>query len=306
MKFTLDRRQFLSSLAATAAGGVILPRISWGEPAASGAGASLVVVQGTDVDAMVAAGIAKMGGWKAFVKPGKKAVIKPNAAWASLPEQGGNTSPGLVAKCVKDCLAAGASEVVVPEYTCSPSKVAFSRSGIEDAVAKAGGRMYAADKPEYFQKVQIPKGVNLKESEVVKDLLDCPCIINMPVAKSHSGAVLTLSLKNWMGSARERGSWHRNNLHQCIADFNTFMKAHLVIIDAIRIMTTNGPQGPCPADKLGHPNQIIFGTDPVAADAYAATLFGKKPFDVPYIKLAHEMGVGCGDLALIKIEHVKV
>ena len=77
----------------------------------------------------------------------------------------------------------------------------------------------------------------------------------------------------------------------------------LVIIDATRIMLNKGPQGP---GDLAHPDKIIFSTDPVAADAYAATLFMKEPFDVGYIKIAHEMCIGCGDLKKVKVERVEV
>jgi uncharacterized protein (DUF362 family) len=115
-----------------------------------------------------------------------------------------------------------------------------------------------------------------------------------------------------MGTDKNRGSWHRMGLHQCIADFSTFLKPHLVIIDATRILLNKGPQGP---GDLAEPHEIIFSRDPVAADAYAATLFIgqgntavkiKAPFDVPHIRLAHEMGVGCGDLGRVKIERVEV
>ncbi len=75
------------------------------------------------------------------------------------------------------------------------------------------------------------------------------------------------------------------------------------MIDATRIMLTKGPQGP---GELAHPNEIILSTDTVAADAYAATLFKKQPFDVPHIKIAHEMGVGCGDLSKVKVERIEV
>ena len=106
---------------------------------------------------------------------------------------------------------------------------------------------------------------------------------NMPVAKHHSGATLTLSMKNWMGSIanEDRRAWHRDGLHQCIADFSTFIRPKLVVIDATRIMLTKGPQGP---GDLEHPNEVILSTDPVAADAYAATLFKKAPFDIGHIQ----------------------
>ena len=73
-------------------------------------------------------------------------------------------------------------------------------------------------------------------------------------------------------------------------------------MDATRIMVTNGPRGP---GRLETPNQILFGTDPVAVDAYAATLFGKEPFSIPYIQIAHDMGIGCGDLAKVDLQHLQ-
>ena len=110
-------------------------------------------------------------------------------------------------------------------------------------------------------------------------------------------------MKNWMGSVRDRRFWHRAGLHQCIADLSTFIRPTLVVIDAIRIMTTGGPRGP---GKLEYPNQLIVGRDPVACDAYATTLFGREPFSIPHIKMAHDMGVGCGDLARVNVQTVEV
>ena len=300
MKPLISRRQFMTGLAATAVSSVCLPRMAWAV-SGSGSTSTIYVVHGVDPGGMLAAGIARLGGWGSFVKPRQNVVLKLNAAWASLPEQGGNTSPALVECCIQECLRSGAAAVVVPEKSCSSAKDAFERSGIGAAVKRSGGRMYSPERHQ-FQRVTIPRGVNLKEADVVRDVLEAPCLINMPVAKSHGGATLTLSMKNWMGSVSDRGYWHAHNLHQCIADFSTFIKPSLIIVDALRIMTTNGPQGP---GKLAYPNQLIFGTDPVAVDAYAATLFGKQPFDVPHIKLAHDMGVGCGDLQQVRTVHVE-
>ena len=160
-------------------------------------------------------------------------------------------------------------------------------------------------KPADYKSVEVPKGKICTEAKVERDLMEADCLINMPVAKHHSGATLTISMKNWMGAVDNgtRRAWHRNGLHQCIADLSTFLKPHLVVIDATRIMLDHGPQGP---GKLAHPNEIIFATDPVAADTYAASLFKKTPDDVPYIKIASEMGIGCCDIKKIKVERVEV
>ena len=199
--------------------------------------------------------------------------------------------------------SAGAATIALPENTCHPEKATFKASGVEAALKGTPGRLYRPA-PKDYRKVDIPKGKTVKSASVPADILDCDCLINMPVAKSHSATGLTLSMKNWMGSVanEDRRGWHRDGLHQCIAYISTFLKPKLTVIDATRIMLTKGPQGP---GDLAHPDEIILSTDPVAADAYAATLFKKEPFDIGYIKIAHEMGVGCGDLKRVKIERVE-
>ena len=139
----------------------------------------------------------------------------------------------------------------------------------------------------------------MHDAEVPKDLLEADCLINIPVAKHHGGATLSISMKNWMGSVKDRGFWHRNDLNECIVDFNSFLKPQLVVVDATRIMLDKGPQGPGP---LAHPNEIIFSKDTVAADAYAATLFpDRKPEDIKYIRLGDERKVGS---MKYRLEHI--
>mgnify|MGYP000879932048 CR=1 FL=1 len=297
---TMPRRDFLKTAAATAAALAFAPRRLFAEAGAPAA--RVVVAHGTEIPQMLAAAVAALGGWGAFVKPGQKATIKPNAGWASTPEQGANTHPQLVEEAIRACRAAGASEVVLPENSCSPSAKSFAMSGIGAAAKNAGGRLYEPDDDQDFVEVAVPGGKTLKQVAVVRDVLETGCLINMPVAKTHGGAKLTLGLKNWMGSVRDRGNWHRRGLHQCIADFGTLVKAHLTIVDATRIMVTNGPRGP---GELKTPHQLVLGTDPVAVDAYAATLFGMQPFAVPHIQIAHDMGLGCGDLARIDVQHLE-
>lgn len=302
MDIGITRRQFIIRALAGAAGIISLPKAIRAQVLGSDTQPRLYVIHGKNIAKMLSAGIAKIGGWKSLVKTNGRVVLKVNAAWASLPEEGGNTNPILVEECIRQCRAAGAGEVLLPENPCSPAKEAFARSGIGEAAARAGGKLYLPAK-QHFRKIEIAKGVSLKQAEVVADVLGADCLINMPVAKSHGSSNLTISMKNWMGAVSDRGFWHRNNLHQCIADFNTVVKPKLIIVDATRILLTNGPQGP---GKLAYPDQLIFGTDPVAADAYATTLFEKEPFSIRYIKIAHEMGIGCGDLNQVKIEHINI
>lgn len=294
----IDRREFLKTTAAVAATLALFPRRLFAQAAA---GPRVVVVHGTDLPAMVQTGLDALGGWGAFVKAGGRVTLKVNAAWASTPEQGANTHPALVEACLHACRAAGAAAVALPENPCSPAEKSFAMSGIAAAAQRAGARLYEPEEDDY-QTVEIPRGQSLQQADVARDVLSADCLINLPVAKSHGGGKMTACMKNWMGSVRDRGFWHRNNLHQCIADFSTRVKAHLNIVDATRIMVAKGPRGPGP---LEYPNQLVFGTDPVAVDAYIATLFRKEPFSIPYLQIAHDLGVGCGDLAKVELVHLQ-
>ena len=295
----IPRREFLKKSTALAAVAALTPRHLFAQSASA---SRVVVVHGTDIALMLKTGVEALGGWGTFVHPGNRVTLKPNVGWASTPEQGANTHPALVEACIRACQAAGATAVVIPEKSCSPSNKSFEMSGIGAVAQRTGAKLYAPDDDKDFKTVDFPQGRNLHQADVVRDVLETDCLINMPVAKSHGGAGLTVSMKNWMGSVRDRGYWHRHNLHQCIADCSTLIKPNLIIVDATRIMVTNGPRGP---GKLETPHQIILGTDPVAVDAYAATLFGKEPFTIPYIQIAHDKGIGCGELAKIDLQHLQ-
>jgi uncharacterized protein (DUF362 family) len=297
---SIPRREFLKTSASVAATLALTPRLLFAQRVTTPA--HVVVVHGTDIALMLKTGIEALGGWGAFVQKGQRVTLKPNAGWASTPEQGANTHPALVEECIRACQAAGAAAVVIPEKTCSPADKSFEMSGIGAAAKRTGAKLYALDDDRDFQTVEIPQGKILKSADIARDVLDTDCLINLPVAKSHGGATLTIGMKNWMGSVRDRGFWHRNKLHQCIADCSTVIKPKLIIVDATRIMVAKGPRGPGPME---YPNLLVFGTDPVAVDAYAATLFGKEPFKVPYIQIAHDMGIGCGDLSKIELQHLR-
>jgi uncharacterized protein (DUF362 family) len=51
---------------------------------------------------------------------------------------------------------------------------------------------------------------------------------------------------------------------------------------------------------------VIVSPDIVAADSYAASLFGLKPEDLAYIVAAPGMGLGRSDLQNLKIEQISL
>jgi uncharacterized protein (DUF362 family) len=77
-------------------------------------------------------------------------------------------------------------------------------------------------------------------------------------------------------------------------DLAQFFKPTVTLIDAIRIMTRNGPSGGSTTD-VSSKNTLILSNDPVAADARAALLFGRNPDRIGFIKLGQKWGIGTYD-----------
>lgn len=305
----MDRRTFVKTGVGVVAGSSLLPldvrRLFAAEETTSALPFDLVAVRGGEPEVMFQKGIEALGGIQAFVKKGQKVVVKPNIGWDVSPERGGNTNPKLVTRVIRDCLDAGAKEVYVFDHTCDDWQRCYRTSGIEQAVKDAGGRIVPGNSESYYQKVTVPAGVTLKEAKEHELILESDVFINMPILKSHSGARLTVAMKNLMGIVWDRGFWHGNDLHQCIADFATYRKPTVNIVDAYYVMKRNGPRGVSEADVVTM-KSLLISTDMVTADAAAAKLFGMEPDAVRHIRLAAEQKVGRVDLENLRIKRITV
>jgi len=266
----------------------------------------LAVARGASPAAITRAVVDALGGIKKFVKPGNDVIIKPNICNAQNgPEYASTTNPEVVAEIVKMCLEAGAQRVRVMDAPFSgTAAVAYVKSGIRDAVEKVGGQMelMASNK---FVHIDFPNGRSLKSNRVYQDIMKADVVINVPIAKHHGSARLTLALKGLMGIVQDRNSIHFA-LDQRIADLNTVIKPTLNIIDGVRVLMNHGPTGGNLNDvKMA--NTLIASHDPVATDAYAAQIFfSQKPQDIGYVKIGAEMGLGRYDFDKVRIKEVTV
>jgi uncharacterized protein (DUF362 family) len=263
----------------------------------------LVAVRGGDAVGMLDKGLEALGGIAAFVHKGQKVVIKPNIGWDVTPERAGNTNPKIVGRLISHCLQAGAKEVYVFDHTCDNWTRCYKTSGIEAAVREAGGKIAPANSESYYQEVSIPHGVSLKKAKEHELMLGADVIINLPILKHHSSSRLTVGMKNLMGVVWDREYWHGTDLHQCIADYATYRKPALNIIDAYAVMKRNGPKG-VSVEDVQPMKALLLSTDIVAADAAAAKLFGVNPEDVRHIALAAAAGVGKMNLDKLSIKRI--
>ena len=277
----------------------------WGETYNS-AKYDLVAVMGGTPEAMFDLGIQELGGMETFVKKGQKVIVKPNIGWDVVPELAANTNPGLVKRIVEHCLKAGAKEVYVFDHTCDNWVNTYKNSGIEKAAKSAGAKVVPANSENYYQAVTIPGAVKLKSVKVHQLLLEADVFINVPVLKDHNSTRMTCCLKNMMGVVWDRGYWHANNLHQCIADYALYeKKPSLHVVDCYNVMVKHGPQGVSKEDVVQMKSQILT-TDWVAGDAAAARMLGVEPEKIDYIPIAHKMGLGNMMLDNLNIKRIKM
>lgn len=270
----------------------------------------MAAVMGGEPDAMFRAAIEAMGGMKQFVKKGQKITVKPNIGWDRVPERAANANPKLVAEIVKQCLAAGAKEVIVFDHTCDDWVKCYANSGIKAAVEAAGGKMMPAHEETYYRSISLPKGVKMKEAKVHQAILDCDAWINVPVLKHHGGANLSISMKNQMGIVWDRRYFHQNDLHQCIADICTLDKKPVLnVVDAYRIMTTNGPQGKSLEDVV-EAKGLFLSPDIVAVDTAAAKFFNQvreMPLDtIGHLANGEAHKLGTMDLDKLNVKRIKL
>jgi len=247
--------------------------------------------------------IATLGGMGRFVKRGDVVWVKPNMAWDRTPEFAANTNPDVVATLVRLCLEAGAKTVKVGDKTCNEDKKAYPASGIEAAVKAVEGEIVYLDDSR-FKEMAI-NGQRLDKWMVYPDIVESDLVINVPIVKTHSIPKITVCLKNYMGVVGgQRGQWHQD-LATCLCDITRFMKPQISVVDAIRILTGNGPTGGNIAD-VKWVGTIAAGTDVVALDAFGAEVLGLKPEDIKTVAAGEKAGLGQMDYRKLALREIEV
>ncbi|HEY43105.1 MAG TPA: DUF362 domain-containing protein [Anaerolineae bacterium] len=275
------------------------------EPTSTPSYPDLAVVRAGEPEPLVRAAIAALGGMERFVRPGDDVIIKPNICVAYHTfEYAATTNPWVVGALLKLCWEVGAGRVRVMDYPFGgTADRAYVQSGIKDQVLAAGGMMETISSFK-FVRTEIPEAIDLRVCDIYDDILQADVVINVPIAKHHGLARLTLGMKNLMGVIKDRPAMHRN-LGQRLADLASRVRPALTVVDAVRILRDNGPTGGNLNDvqKL---DTVIASPDIVAADSYAATLFGLRPEQLSYVAAGTAMGLGRSDLDAMKIEEINL
>jgi uncharacterized protein (DUF362 family) len=261
----------------------------------------LVVVHNGEPEELVRAAIDALGGMEKFVPKGANVIIKPNICVSFRTyEYAATTNPWVVGALVKLCYEAGAGKVKVMDNTWQRALwEAYYKSGIQKQVEEAGGEM-AFMYDEKFIPTELTQGLDLKTTNIYEDILNAEVLINVPIAKHHADAILTLGMKNFLGVIQNRPAIHLN-MGQRIADLNSRVRATLTVMDAVRMLMDWGPTGGALSD-VKKMDTVIVSQDVVAVDSYTATLFDMQPNDLEYVAAATRMGLGRSDLANLRIK----
>ena len=127
-------------------------------------------------------------------------------------------------------------------------------------------------------------------------------IVQLPTMKTHVFTTITGAMKNAFGGLLHRKRhWTHSVIHETLVDLLAIQQEIHRGVFAVMDGTFAG-DGPGPRAMRWHvKDRILASADQVAIDAVAAKMMGFEPLDIKFIRLAHERGLGCGDISQIEV-----
>lgn len=135
-------------------------------------------------------------------------------------------------------------------------------------------------------------------------VLEADIVINLPVLKTHSQAMVSLGMKNLKGVIKisSRKICHNVNakkdLHYHLFKLLQMVKPYMTIIDGIYSIE----RGPMITGRAHRADIIIVSKDTVSADLVGSTILGIDPSTVPHISMAARYNDRPNDLSDIDIK----
>ena len=326
---TIDRREFVR-MSAMAATGVMAGACQKNPTGPVDPTARVAAVRGTDLASMARDALDSLGGVETVVHEGETVFIKPNMVTLPWAGQGNPFAAGectkveIIVAVAEECLKAGASEVTIGDGSHQPVldwENAITLDGSTNLAADAArlsseyGRTVRVaslevDSPEW---VEVPSDTYLGTIAVSSLVARADRVISIPVAKTHSWAQLTLSLKNFVGvTSLERYGDLANGIFDrgVVLDHSSPRAIAAIYLDIVRGVQPDltvvdfsiGVEGNGP--NLGHGGRtvnmrdrlgswlLLASTDLVAADATACRIMSHDPARVVQLGMGYEMGLG--------------
>jgi uncharacterized protein (DUF362 family) len=141
-----------------------------------------------------------------------------------------------------------------------------------------------------------PEGVHIPEILIGRN------IIQLPTVKTHVFTTITGAMKNAFGGLLgQKRHWTHSVIHETLVDLLMIQQDIHPGLFAVMDGSFAG-DGPGPRAMRWHEKDVILASaDQVAIDAMSAHLQGFDPLSIPFIRIAHDMGLGVGDADEIEI-----
>lgn len=226
---------------------------------------------------------------------GSRIGLKPNLVSPSEASWGATTHPEIAAGTIEYLKEHGFENLVILEGSWVGDKTAeaFEVCGYDRLVREYGVEFIDTQKDSFHTKDCA--GMELEICDSVEHL---DFLINLPVLKGHCQTKITCALKNMKGLIpnREKRHFHGMGLHRPIAHLNVGIRQDFILVDNIC--------GDLDFEDGGNPvvmNRLIAAVDPVLCDAYVCRMLNYETEEVPYLRMAEELGVGNADLSRLEI-----
>jgi len=141
-----------------------------------------------------------------------------------------------------------------------------------------------------------PEGIEIPQPYIGKQ------IIHLPTMKTHGHSVMTGAVKNAFGGLlKEVRHYAHKYIHEVLVDLLLMERqlhpATFAVMDGTVCGDGAGPRTMIP--YMG--NRILASSDSVAIDAISARMMGFEPMEIPFLRMAHERGLGVADPKDIEI-----
>ncbi len=251
----------------------------------------------------------QMAGVAQHLNPEISTLLKINISWqhwypacSTSPWQLEGTIKALQNLGHQDLIAAHNGTVVVDSFE---GEVNNKQKVVQDRYNLTNIHLDTPPNPwiEYKPKAQMlvlddifPEGIQIPEIFPSKN------IVHLPTMKTHVFTTMTGAMKNAFGGLLHRKRhWTHSVIHETLVDLLAIQKEIHPGIFAVMDGTFAG-DGPGPRAMRWHiKDRILASADQVAIDAVAAYMMGFDPMNIKFIRLAHERGLGCGDISQIDV-----
>lgn len=249
----------------------------------------------------------RLADYQKYLPRNKTTIIKLNLSW-SLYYPSCSTEPWQLEGVLKTMIEDGYEDIVAMEnktVVTNPMKGAAQNKWLP-ILKKYDVDFVPLTDVEWID--YTPKGNMLAMYKVFPDGFKIPKpfigtnILHLPTQKTHGHTVMTGAMKNAFGGLlREQRHHSHKFIHEVLVDLLAIQQeihtGIFAVMDGTVCGDGAGPRTMIPKIK----NYLLASNDQVAIDAISAKMMGFDPSSIDFIRIAHESGLGCGDVDKIDI-----